>query len=293
MTGWVALVRERFPLPSYLPMVALFAAGNGAVAIRTTGADAEPWRVAVAFAIALSFFFRLRCFDEIKDYATDLGINPTRPLPRGALSVPQVFRGALWLSALELAATTALGGAALVAHAIAIAYSFLMYREFFIGDVLRPHLTTYAVTHTFVSVLLGYSVMAQISGAGLIDLPPGALAFGAVNWGLFNLFEFARKTYAPEEERPHVASYSRLFRPIGAGLLSLSQVAIALGALWWLSPGLFAPSAVRWHAGAAGLLAVCAVIYVVRSARPAAALLRAAAGVYLVGFWALVNLQLW
>jgi 4-hydroxybenzoate polyprenyltransferase len=293
MTGWVVLVRERFPPASYLPMLVLFVAGNATAASSATGVPLDAWRLAAAFAISLSFFLRLRCLDEIQDYPTDVRINPTRPLPRGVLSVAQVRRGALVLAGIELAAAAALGLPIAIAHAIAVGYSLLMYREFFVGRWLRPHLTTYAVTHTFVSVLLGGSIMVQTTGTSIADLPASLLAFGAINWGLFNLFEFARKTFAPGEERPGVDSYSSLFRPTGAVLLSLSQIGIAVGAIWFASGSVFADGAALWHTPLVALFAATALVYAVRRGPVAAAFLRGSAGITIVGCYAVMTWQLW
>jgi len=275
------MIGERFPPGSYLPLAFVFVLGNGGVAAAATGTG-RPWLgFAIAGVMSLLFFFRLRCFDEIKDYELDLVINPTRPLPRGAVSIPAVKRAFLIIAAVELAIAAALGPRVLATHTIALAYSFLMYREFFIGPRIRPHLTTYAVTHTFVSVLLGYSVASVVTGLALWELPWALLAFGLVNWCLFNLFEFARKTYAREEERVDVDSYSRIFRPAGGALLSASQVAAALAVLAWLSE-------LGWQAVAAGLLAVPLLAYAVRPTVATAKTFRGVTGVYLIACYALL-----
>jgi 4-hydroxybenzoate polyprenyltransferase len=281
MRGWWELIRERFPPGSYLPLVVVFVLGNGGVAAAATGTD-RPWpRFAIAGVLSLLFFFRLRCFDEIKDYRLDLVIHPTRPLPRGAVSVPAVKRAFLIIAAAELVIAATLGARVVATHALALAYSFLMYREFFIGRRIRPHLTAYAVTHTFVSVLLGYSVASVVTGRAVWELPQALLLFGLVNWCLFNLFEFARKTYAREEERADVDSYSRIFRPAGGALLSASQVAAALALLAWVSE-------IGWQAVAAGLLAVPLLAYAVRPTVVTAMTLRGVTGVYLLAAYALL-----
>lgn len=165
----------------------------------------------------------MRLFDEIKDYEVDLKVNPTRPLARGILSVSQVKKALFILILFELVVAGSLGLNPFLIHALAIGYSLLMYEEFFIGDWLRPRLTTYAVTHTFVSTLLGLSSAVAMTGLELTKLPSSALLFFLMNWAFFNLFEFARKTFAPSEERNHVPSYSNIFGCTGALLLSLSQ----------------------------------------------------------------------
>jgi 4-hydroxybenzoate polyprenyltransferase len=98
-----------------------------------------------------------------------------------------------------------------------------MYEEFFIGDQLRPHLTTYAISHTFVSVLLGFSAAVCLTGFDPAELHAYHIAFFLMNWAFFNLFEFARKTYAANEERPGVPTYSLIYGPRGAYCLSMSE----------------------------------------------------------------------
>jgi hypothetical protein len=229
---WLIFIGERFPLATHVPMAALLAISNGGLAARATGGSVNWGRLVAAIVLALSFFFRLRCFDEIKDYATDLNVNPTRPLPRGILTLGQVKSAIAALTVLELVLAAVFGWPVLVSHLIAVAYSFLMYREFLIGRFLRPLLTTYAVTHTAVSILLGWSLASLATGIVIWRLPFAVLIFGLANWMLFNIFEFARKTWAREEERPNVDSYSSLFGPWGAAGMTLSQVAVALVILW-------------------------------------------------------------
>ena len=184
--------------------------------------------VIVAFVVAMSFFLRLRLFDEIKDYETDLTVNPTRPLARGLIKIPEVRKLIGLLCLLEFGLLACISKSVALAHILPVAYSFLMYREFFIGKWIRPHLTTYAVLHTFVSVLVGASIVAIITGVPFPHFTKSLWWLVLANWGYFNLFEFARKTFAPSEERAGVESYSKIFGIPGAVILSLSQAVFPL-----------------------------------------------------------------
>lgn len=226
INGLLVLIKERFPLVQYGPMILVFVLANGLYfsgpeTFSTTG-------ILVSLVILFSAFLRLRLFDEIKDYETDHKINPTRPLARGVLTRDQVKVAILFLIVLEVILCASLGLTVFVIHALAIGYSILMFEEFFIGNILRPHLTTYAVTHTFVSVL--FSLTAAFGAMANPTLPQSlsALTFFLMNWAFFNLFEFARKTFAREEERPGVDTYTSLFGITGAVGLSLSQVLLGL-----------------------------------------------------------------
>jgi 4-hydroxybenzoate polyprenyltransferase len=251
---WLIFMKERFSPATYLPMIALFVTMNGVFGTMISG---TPWigpKLALVIPLILSFFFRMRLFDEIKDYQTDIKVNPGRPLPRGLLRINQVKKMIVALILLELGLTgvlvSVIAGSELNATALleavsvsaayvtALSFSLLMYNEFFLSDLLRHRLTTYAVSHTFASVLLG-----ALTGMALTGLPTKSVSFALpaflflTNWPLFNLFEFARKSFAPSEEREAVPSYSKNFGVPGAWALSASQILLANATLY-LATGL-------------------------------------------------------
>lgn len=227
----------------YGPLIFVFTLANGLYFRGPEGVSSLD--LGISLVILTSAFLRLRLFDEMKDLETDLKINPSRPLARGAVQVDQVRLWILVLLLLELGLSWWLGPAVFVVHSFAILFSLLMFEEFFVGSFLRPHLTTYAITHTFVSVLLAATSGAGTSGGNVESLTRReGLLFLLANWAFFNLFEFARKTYAPSEEREGVMTYSSLFGVTGALALSFSQVVLGLGLLQMacleIMPGLWA-----------------------------------------------------
>jgi len=294
---WGRFVRERFPPQLHLPVIALIVAANALLGARLLDVPVAPLRLVVSFAVAVLFFFRLRCFDEIKDYRVDLELNPTRPLARGLLTVRATQRMVIGLTVVELALAALFGFAALGLHTLAVAYSYLMYREFFIGRWLRPHLTTYAVTHTFVSVLVALSVVTLVTGVPAGGFPRALFGFALVNWALFNVFEFARKTFADAEETPGADSYSRRFGPRGAVVLCGSQIAGAILLLALLPVGALRmpvgwPPAWVPHLGLGLLPLATGLRYVWQADARAAVRYRGAAGVYQLLFYALLTWQL-
>lgn len=266
-------------------MILLFTGANSIYGGILTGTAWHWGRFILVFALMLSFFFRMRLFDEIKDYEVDLKVNPTRPLARGILTIAQVKKALFFLILFELILAGTLGLSPFVVHALAIGYSLLMYEEFFIGDFLRPHLTTYAVTHTFVSVLLGLSSAIAMTGADVVQFPPSAFIFFFMNWAFFNLFEFARKTFAPSEERAHVPSYSNIFGCGGAWALSLSQSLIGVGLIYYLHSSALLVVALAVY------LAV-SLFYLGKRTEGAANLFRTVSGAYLLVHYFLVIITL-
>jgi len=202
-------------------MAAAFTLGNVGVA-SASGVARAPWpRVLVSVVLVAAFFLRLRLFDEIKDYHTDVQAHPHRPLPRGLVSVDEVRRVVWAIGLLELTLSAAMGLAAVSGWCVAFLYSLAMYREFGVGAWLRPRMELYAVAHTVVASLLGITVTASVVGKPFWSLPTVVWVFAPLNWALFNVFEFSRKTFAPSEERPEADSYSKRWGPRGAVALTL------------------------------------------------------------------------
>ncbi|MDZ4199725.1 MAG: manganese transporter permease [Kiritimatiellia bacterium] len=292
---WWGFLRERFPPTSSVPMILVFALANAGVALRLSGGSSSLLRGLGVATISLLFFFRLRCFDEIKDYETDCCHHPMRPLARGLLTRSHVKRMCWALAFCELALAGLFGWKALVTHTVTVGYSFLMYREFFIGRWLRPRLTLYAVTHTLVSMLMGWSISATVCDAVYGRFPPGLLRFGLVNWMLFNVFEFARKTFAPGEEIQGSDSYSLRFGPRAALVLCLSQVAAAVFILRGLPVAALATrnGLSGWvpHAALALLPLAGAIVHAVQLSHWSARLYRGASLAYQFLFYALILFQ--
>lgn len=290
MSRWWTFIVERFPPGSYLPLVAVFVVANLSMVQR------PPRQACVVLLITpvvvLSYFLRLRCFDEIKDLDVDRQINPTRPLARGLIPVWEVKEVIVGLVLIELVLTGLLGMGPLVAHLLAVVYSVAMYNEFFLGRHLRQHLTLYAVTHTASCVLLGWSVAAQALGDPLWTLSSTVLWFGLVNWALFNVFEFGRKTFAPEEEREHVETYSLNFGPWGAVALTMSQVAVAWAVVSHIGPKEWPFQ--LWFTATSLLFAGVGVAYGLAPTVPRAERFRGGSSAYLVCFLAALAVRgLW
>ncbi len=137
--------------------------------------------------------------------------------------------------------------------------------------------------HTYVSVLLGFSLSLHWLGRSGLSLPLQNFLFLFVNWGFFNLFEFARKTFSSQEERPNVESYSKVFSLPGAVVLSWTQVVLPLFLLFQL--GLFQkqPFGGSVLAAIAFVLTIATGIYfVLKRSTSSAKLFRLGVSLYLI-----------
>ena len=225
---WFQFIKERFdPLP-YSVMIFVFLGAHYAVYLNFLKQGVASnfghllYLIPLILAVFL-FFFKLRLFDEIKDIESDAIHHPERPLPRGILRKDDIIRAVFIIIALELLLFSLYGLWALTSAVIAIGYSLVMYKEFFSKKWLRAHLTVYAVTHTFVVIFLSTAIFSALLNKPLTNLSPDLLYFSFGGWFLFNIFEFGRKTFARQEEKEGVNSYSKIFGRFGAVLLVLTM----------------------------------------------------------------------
>ncbi len=227
---WIVFINERFEPVSHFIMIALFVYAHYLVADASKFVIIEPHLVGYVALGTCLFFLKLRLYDEIKDYDLDVEKNPTRPLPRGLLGHFDVKRAIELCLILEIIFFTSCGAPAFIAIMFAIAYSLLMYKEFFIPEMIRPHLTTYATSHTIVTFFLSIAVFSSFSRFNPWSMDEDFYLFALLSWLSFNIFELGRKVYQPCEEREGVPTYSSIWGKFGAFMLVFVH-AIAVSAL--------------------------------------------------------------
>ncbi|GAB2967574.1 UbiA family prenyltransferase [Hymenobacter coalescens] len=211
-----AYLQERFP-PVNMALFAILFLTVYAVARATQPAAAAlsfgP-REAAGILATISFFFRLRVFDEIKDYASDLVHFPQRVLQSGRVTLGQLQRLAWTGLVVEAAWSLWLGPATLLAWAAVVGYSLLMRYEFFVPGWLRPRLVLYALSHLLIMPLIITWLWTAYAARPQFSEPLLLLALLSLLGGL--AFEIARKIKPATEERPGVDSYSRTLGYAGA-----------------------------------------------------------------------------
>lgn len=229
LVKWWKFTCERFDPLSHFIMITLFFGAHYFVADAIGTVTFTSIYSLLLFLGTAFFFFKLRLYDEIKDYQTDLIHNPTRPLPRGLLKISDMKFGIKLCLALELLFFAVCSTQGVLGIVIAIGYSLLMYKEFFIGDLIGPRLTTYALTHTVVTVFLSLAIFSSFSHHYIWEQRADFYYFSILSWSLFNIFEFGRKVYQPSEEKVEIDTYSKVWGKWGAVLLVLTQ---AIGAAY-------------------------------------------------------------
>ena len=165
------------------------------------------WREAWGMAAVVSFFFRLRVFDEQKDYALDAVNHPHRVLQSGRVTLGQLRNVSLAGALLELTWSVIMGMPTLVCWLLAVSYSLLMRYEFFVSRYLQERLVLYALTHMLIMpFVIGWVWSAYVPDYSM-TAPLVLLAVLSLLGGFS--FEIARKIHAPEAERELIDSYSK------------------------------------------------------------------------------------
>ncbi len=167
----------------------------------------------------------IRLMDELKDKETDFKFFPDRPLPSGKVQESDITF-TLWIVIAQYLAVNLWVGRAFWMAVIVLGYACLMFKKFYIPDLLdRSLLLTVATHNPLIPIMLVYmfTLFSIQSGIPLRTLNwPAALAIIVMYWAMFFSQEVARKIRAQEDENAYV-TYSQLWGPRGA-------VAIAGGA---------------------------------------------------------------
>jgi len=227
--NWWTFTKERFDPVSHVVMIIVFLFAHILVINAVKSIRANSIQDIFLFIGITAFYFKLRLYDEVKDFELDVMINKSRPLPRGLLNHKDMYLGMVVCIFIELSCFSIMGLNSLGAIVISILYSLLMYKEFFIKEIIRPHLTTYALSHTIVTSILSFAIFCYLSAENVLSLitDKTLISFAILNWLLFNIFEFGRKTFSSSEERDQVDTYSSLFGKWGAISLVISQAFVA------------------------------------------------------------------
>lgn len=298
MKSWWRFIQERFEPFSHLLMISCFFLANATIGYYLAQHQ-PPFPLGLnligPWGIIVLLFFHLRLFDEIKDYQTDLLAHPERPLARGLIPLKHFKGVTIAVVVMELALSSLfLKGAGFAAAVLMISYSLLMFKEFFMGAWLRPKMELYALTHTIVAGIMGVFVALSVGQTPLLRLDGGYLALALLNWMIFNIFEFGRKTFARNEEEAKIESYSKRLRPAGAVLLLLANAILACVFFEMIARRInAAPMLVVINILLTVVLGGLAVMYIKSNARSWAKVYRTAVSLYMVLFNIVIIAGLW
>ncbi len=185
----VAFLIERFPPgPQLVLMFVMFVAAtlmSGVLLAPEIGGrlgDVDALKAVAGLAGALLFIVRLRLYDDVKDADVDRVENPTRPIPRGLVTVGELDVAAAVVLVVEGALLASVGSLTFWCWAIAAAWSVLMRLEFFVSDWLDDHVATFAISHMVVLGLIYGALLALGIDARGGEATLGELAASHTVW---------------------------------------------------------------------------------------------------------------
>jgi 4-hydroxybenzoate polyprenyltransferase len=263
---------ERFPIFKHGVLIVAFGASAVCLSALLRGAFPD-WRgVMVAVLVLFGLFFQLRVADEHKDNEEDAKFRPERPVPRGLVTLAELRTVAFVVSAAQIGLTVWLDWRLLGPLALVWVWMAIMTKEFFVPKWLKARPIVYMVSHMAIMPLIDlYATACDWIPAGIGAHEGFGLTLGAfLLLSLVNgtVIEIARKSWAPEDEREGVETYSKLWGPgyagtavlavVIAGLAIAAFVNVRSGAGVWFLFGLLAVGAyAAWmaieYAGGASL----------------------------------------
>ena len=198
---------ERFPPLNMMLFAILFFTVYSVARYFAPQGGVPVYNLVLGVVATISFFYRLRVFDEIKDFRIDAVNHPGRVLQSGRVSIRQLAAIAFLLLPVEVIWSIAGGWQTLLCWGLAVAFSLLMRYEFFISRRLKKNLLLYSFTHMLIMPFIIVWIWSAYVHAFVYSLPLLLLCLLSVTGGYS--FELARKIHAPEAERETVDSYSR------------------------------------------------------------------------------------
>lgn len=279
--NWWSFTQERFEPVSHFLMIGLFIAAHYLVANASRSVILEPVQILWVTLGTTCFFMKLRFYDEIKDFDVDVAKKPHRPLPRGLLKHFDMKKGVENCIILEIIFFATCGLAGFIAILMAISYSLLMYKEFFIPKLIRPHLTTYATSHTVVTLFISLAIFSAMSRYYPWSHQADFYYFSLISWLLFNIFEIGRKVYQSCEEVEGTESYSNVWGRWGAFILVfIHAMIISVLSLYITTVDFFFMQ--KFMAVALGILFTVGMIYLFTKTPKTGALFRMFSSLYIV-----------
>ncbi len=228
---------ERSPLP----MLLLVGGGISVSASYLMRGSLDVRAASLTTAGIVGLLMLMRMMDEIKDFEKDKVAHPERPLPRGLVSIDGLHR-AMWLTVAILFVYSGIIAlaqnlAAAASYAATVAYSLLMYREFFASTLLNRNQLAYAVSHQL--ILLPMYMFAITMVVPSEAMAPASVWFALTGLGASFVYEMSRKL--DPEALPILNTYLKVHgRPAvvtaivtALALLALSSYRIGVEAIVW------------------------------------------------------------
>lgn len=165
------------------------------------------WEIFVSIFTLLLFMFHIRVLDEHKDYEFDSEHHKNRPVQRGLITLRELLIIDLFGIIILLLLNLTVSPRALIFLIVALAYTLLAGKEFFIKDWIRKRFFLYNILNLLQLLFLQFYLYSMINPNFSFGNTLLAAHFVFV---LFNIgiIEFARKLKSKREETSARDTYS-------------------------------------------------------------------------------------
>jgi 4-hydroxybenzoate polyprenyltransferase len=149
--------KKRFPILPALSFSMLFGFVGIAYVSKT---NVNIGQIVATASIIFLFLLRIRLWDEIKDFNYDSKHHGARPVQKGILSLPNIKKMALAVLVIEFLIQFFLPYQALVIFFIALIYSFLMFKNFYIKDFENKSFAFCLLAHQIIFFIYIYYIFS-------------------------------------------------------------------------------------------------------------------------------------
>jgi heme O synthase-like polyprenyltransferase len=228
--------KERFPLQQFVPLSLLFVLVMGVlIQNNTLGSGISYYTFIWPFLALFLFLFRLRLFDEFKDYDHDLKYYPNRPVARGFIKLSELFSVILVISFFEIIIGFSNLYTSLILFMVTFLYSLLMFKEFFCAAWLKKHFTMYILSHEILVIPLFFYTYS-LFGLDWAELSNSFIWILTIFLGgqLF-LLEITRKFRSKDMEIGSKDTYTAQYGIRGASFLVFIISSLVIVAYFYLA----------------------------------------------------------
>jgi hypothetical protein len=205
--------KERFPLSHGLMFLMLYL--SAAMLVRQGSDNSFPFQLdMINFLACWSLFLVLRILDEHKDFDIDMENYPERILQSGLVTLSHLG----WVAVVAVLFQIVMNmyhdqwfGNAIISWTILIFWLTLMTFEFFAREWLTQRLVLYAFLHMLSMPLIIYWMTQLANPFKDLMLTTNTIMICLIGFFSGSIFEIARKTITPNNERPGVDSYTKIW----------------------------------------------------------------------------------
>ncbi|MGW8324147.1 MAG: UbiA family prenyltransferase [Desulfobacterales bacterium] len=190
-----------------------------------------------AFTISLMLLL-LRIMDELKDLETDLLHFPKRPIPRGAVHSSDLKSFGLFIVGVLFILNMFFTHATFIFF-IVFGYACLMFKYFFLKELISKNIMIALATHNPISYLFFFYVFFVYKNnmTASIQMKP-VILLGTVFFCISMSWEIARKIRYPEDETTY-QTYSKVLGLGAAILILMIPISISLFVIIYLYHNIF------------------------------------------------------